>query len=289
MNALASELKWSEEQYNTVRDLIAEEIEKARLSHKFIPAIKFGEETRSVPADEYDSNTHMVDDISTIALVELQAPVNLTKLQAEDADLSAALLLIRRAANLLARAHDCVVYRGQEDKGKPPTTSKFPSKVKVADGRKNEGLCLSSLSSSGTEVDVMPDASKGQEYGEALVPAVSKALVMLESAGYIGSYVMVLGQTLFEDATTPSRGSLVLPKDRIEPMLDGPIYRSSVLEDNEGLLISMGGDPMDVAVAVEPRFEFLRIGGKEVRQCRVFERFTLRLKDKNSVIKLVRK
>jgi hypothetical protein len=51
----------------------------------------------------------------------------------------------------------------------------------------------------------------------------------------------------------------------------------------------LGGEPVDRAIAVAPRFEFLRIGDKEVRQCRVFERFTLRLKEKDCVIKLVRK
>jgi hypothetical protein len=61
-----------------------------------------------------------------------------------------------------------------------------------------------------------------------------------------------------------------------------------VLDKDQGLLLSLGGDPVDRAVAVEPRFEFLRIGANETRECRVFERFSLRLKEKDSVIKLVR-
>ena len=50
-----NDLNWSEAQNNTVRDLIAEEIEKARLSHTFIPELKLDETARSVSADEYDS------------------------------------------------------------------------------------------------------------------------------------------------------------------------------------------------------------------------------------------
>src|SRR5688572_4917055 len=97
-----NDLNWTEPQNNLVRDLIAEEIEKSRLSHKFIPELKLDEGARSVTANEFNSKESLVDDVKTIPLVELSAEVKLTKMQAEDADLSAAMLLIRRAANRLA-------------------------------------------------------------------------------------------------------------------------------------------------------------------------------------------
>jgi uncharacterized linocin/CFP29 family protein len=220
-------------------------------------------------------------------LVEVTANVRLSKLQAEDADLGAALLLIRRAANRLARAHDAIVFAGQPDASKLPATA--PSQpegvVTAAGGQKNDGLSVTPPK----PVEVGPPA-KGKSYGENLVAKVADALVRLEKAGYIGSYVLVLGQTLFIDANTPSAGSLVLPKDRLEKLLaGGPVHRSSVLPDDQGLLMSLGGEPMDRAVAVAPKFEFLRIENNETRVCRVFERFALRLKEKDSVIKLIRK
>jgi uncharacterized linocin/CFP29 family protein len=283
MNAL----NWTEAQNNTVRDLIAEEIEKARLSHTFIPELKLDETARSVSADEYDSANNSVNDIKTIPLVEVTANVKLTKLQAEDADLGAALLLIRRAANRLARAHDAIVFAGQPDANKLPATApNQPAGVVTANGgEKNDGLGATTRKA----VEIGPPG-KDESYGEKLVAAVADALVQLETAGYIGSYVLVLGQTLFTDANTPSAGSLVLPKDRLDKLLaGGPVHRSSVLPKDHGLLMSLGGEPMDRAVAVAPKFEFLRIEDNETRVCRVFERFALRLKEKDSVIKLVRK
>lgn len=280
-----NELNWTEEQNGTVRDLIAEEIEKARLSHKFIPELKLEEDARSVSADEFDSASNKVDDVKTIPLVEVAAAVNLTKLQAEDTDLSGALLLIRRAANRLARAHDAIVFVGQPAADQLPPTAPQPPPPRVVTaigGYKNDGL-----SAATTVVDVDP---KGGSHGEKLVEKVADALVALEGKGYIGSYILVLGQKLFTDANTPSPGSLVLPKDRLEALLGGgPVHRSSVLDKDHGLLLSLGGEPMDRAVAVAPKFEFLRIGANETRECRVFERFALRLKEKDSVIKLVRK
>lgn len=274
-------LDWTDQQHTTVRDLIAEEVEKARLSHKFIPELKTAEDARSITADEFDAKGNRVDDIKTIPLVEIAAAVRLTKLQAEDADLSSALLMIRRAANRLARAHDAVVFAGQPDADKLPGTA--PSQVSAIGGSKNGGVS--------TTTSVIPvDPIKGASYGEKLVERVAEALVTLEGNGYIGSYVLVLGQTLFTDANTPTPGSMVLPKDRIEGLLaGGPVHRSSVLDTNEGLLLSLGGEPMDRAIAVAPKFEFMRIGASEIRECRVFERFALRLKEKESVVKLVRK
>lgn len=276
-----NELNWTEAQLTLVKNLIAEEVEKARLSHKFIPELKLAEDARSVPADEYDSRANAVDDVKTIPLVEVAAPVKLTKLQAEDADLSSALLLLRRAANRLARAHDAVVFAGQPGPNALPPTA--PASLAAIGGAKNDGV-----SATGNCVNV--DPAKGGSYGEKLVETVADALIQLEGNGYIGSYVLVLGQQLFTDANTPSPGSLVLPKDRLEALLGGgPLHRSSVLPKDQGLLLSLGGEPMDRAIAVTPKFEFLRIGANEIRECRVFERFALRLKEKDSVIKFIRK
>ena len=276
-----NELNWTEEQNTTVRDLIAEEVEKARLSHKFIPELTLEDAARSVKADKFDSEKNTLDDVTTIPLVELSATVKLTKLQAEDVDLSAALLLIRRSANRLARAHDAVTFTGQPGSNKLPDTA--PKQVKAIGGWTNKGV-----SEAGTCIEI--DPPDGGSYGEALVAKIAQALVKLETVGYIGSYVLVLGHDLFTDANTPSPGSLVLPKDRLEALLGGgPVHRSSVLENGEGLLLSLGGEPMDRAVAVAPKFEFLRIESNDTRVCRVFERFALRLKEQDSVIKLVRK
>lgn len=278
-----SELNWTAEQEKIVSDLIAEEIEKARLCHKFIPELKVAEDARSISADRYDSAKNTVDDVSTIPLVEVAAPISLTKLQAEDSDLSSALLLIRRAANKLARAHDAIVQGGQ------PAPDALPRKAAALGLSAIGGSANNGLFETAQSIDVDPGKS-GATYGEALVGAVAQALVSLENAGYIGSYVLILGQQLFIDANTPSKGSMVLPKDRIEGLLgDGPVHRSGVLDDDKGALISLGGEPMDRAVAVAPKFEFMRIGAGEKRECRVFERFALRLKEKNCVVKLIRK
>jgi len=279
-----STLEWTEAHDGMVRDLIAEEVEKTRLSHKFIPELRIEEKATSVRADKLKGTT--VDDVSTIPLVELAVAVTLTKEQAEDADFSAAQILIRRAANQLARAHDAVIFAGQPGPNALPTTA--PTTATARYGEKNSGLTVKTNPVLNVTPPTAAPHAQGA-YGEALVAAVAAGLVQLEGAGYIGSYVLILGQDLFTEANTPSSGSLVLPTDRISALLgSGPIHRTSVLQPKEGLLISLGGEPMDCAVAIPPRFEFLRVGNMENRDCRVFERFALRLKESQSVLPLLK-
>jgi uncharacterized linocin/CFP29 family protein len=233
-----------------------------------------------VRADRYDSATNTVDDFTTIPLVEVSAHVTLTSAQAEDKDLSSALVLIRRAANRLARAHDEIIFIGQPNAGELPPKAKALG-LTAKWGSANKGLFE-------TENDV-PVNTERETVGEALVGAVANGLVTLEDAGYIGSYVLIFGQTLFTYANTPSKGSMVLPSDRMKNLLELPpehhVHRSSVLDPDTGLLLSLGGQPMDRAVAINPKFEFLTVGKEAARECRVFERFALRLKEKGSVVK----
>lgn len=243
-----SSLNWTDEQNNHVRTVIAEETEKARLSHKLIPPVTLTADARNVPADEYDPESNTVNDVRNIEINELNRTFYLTKLQVEDADLSAALVLIRRNANALARDHDAAIFRSVISTPDIPTES-----------AKN---------------------------GDELVSKTAEALVKLEGHGHLGPFAMILGQNLFMVANTPVGNSAVLPVNRLESLLGtGTVYRSSTLEEDHGILISLGGDTLDEAVAVPPTFEFLRVNEDQDRECRIFERFAPRLKDKNCLCK----
>src|SRR5262249_20143267 len=208
-------LDWTRDNWALVKDVISGEVEKARLCHNFIHPAKqpsLGENARSVRADRYDRATNTLDDVTYIPLVEVSAPVILTPAQATDKDLASALVLIRRAANRLARAHDEIVFTGQPKPDKlPPKADKLQMWAQW--GSNNKGLGETDNVEWVTPV-------KDQTIGEALVGSVAQALVKLEDAGYIGSYVLILGQTLFKEANTPSKGSLVLPSDRMKNLME---------------------------------------------------------------------
>jgi uncharacterized linocin/CFP29 family protein len=288
-------LNWTDEQKKRVADTIAEEVEKVRLSHKFIPEVSVGADVRSVPANRYDYEEHSLNDVETIPLVELWVGVDLTKQQAEDADLSSALVLIRRAAATIAREHDALIFRGQPGRDqRPPLPARqerqqqehqqqehrrprHPRRAHASGGGQIPGLY--------TDREALR-IEREPSYGENMVNQVAQGMAELEADGYMGPYVLVMGQSAFTEACRATRGSLVLPKDRLEQLTGGPVHRSSVLEFADILLLSLSGDPMDCAVGAPAAFEFRRIGEGDIRECRVFERLAFRLKESQSVIRL---
>ena len=66
----------------------------------------------------------------------------------------------------------------------------------------------------------------------------------------------------------------------------GPVRRSAVLKEDEALVLAVGGSQIDRAVAVKPTLEFLRVGGNEMREFRIYERFITRFKETYSAVLL---
>lgn len=138
-----------------------------------------------------------------------------------------------------------------------------------------------------------------------LMQAIVKAINSLENNGYVAPYVCVFGRNPFEAAFTPIDNSTVLPRDRIEPLIGRELLHSSGIDilphrselynpqpdkeewQSRGVLLSMAGEPIDLAVAAEatPEFRQVDLEGRYVFS--VFERFALRIKDVNAIVPLM--
>jgi hypothetical protein len=82
--------------------------------------------------------------------------------------------------------------------------------------------------------------------------------------------------------------TLIYPALRIKSLVTAGFYGTGTLPPNTGVLVSLGGNTMDLAVGIDPTTEFVQeeaLGGGRFRY-RVYERFTLRLKDDTGVIVL---
>ena len=143
--------------------------------------------------------------------------------------MSSVLALFRRAANVVARLEDAVVFRGLPAGG----SSQDLSVSHLANhGRASRARGLDTRPPPAVDIQFreMPAADRGKQ----LVGAVSEAIGHLEQNGHFGPFAAVLGQRLFLVAQTPDPGSLVLPQDRIIPFLGGgPLLRSSTLDEFE--------------------------------------------------------
>jgi uncharacterized linocin/CFP29 family protein len=131
-----------------------------------------------------------------------------------------------------------------------------------------------------------------------LLDAVVNAISALEQHGYVAPYMCLFGRDLFAAAYQPLDHSTALPRDRLKPLIGREILHASALDipseggasseeaewPRRGLLISLAGEAVDLAMAAEatPEFEYVDQQGRYVFA--VFERFALRIKDPRAIV-----
>jgi uncharacterized linocin/CFP29 family protein len=285
-----SPITWTDEQWARVTGTIQQEASRARVAATFLPLYgPLPADTDYVSKDEIDEpapagkpggalGRMTIDDTNTLRVPTLQVKVYLRGAQMADPELTSVVQLFRRAANLLARLEDAVVFHGQLDENEGPQAAyaSLPGTWEVLGGQRSEGLL-----GAGSPHDVGTTA-------DSLVKGVSEAIGELEKEGHFGPFALVLGQRLFTTAQTPDR-SLVLPQDRIIPFLEGgSLLRSSLLPDDQGVLVALGGAPVELVVATDMSLNFLQVTPDPMFVFRVFEKVVLRIKESSAVIRLER-
>lgn len=130
---------------------------------------------------------------------------------------------------------------------------------------------------------------------EDMVSSIVAAIATLEADGHLAPFVCVLGTAAFVAAHRPVPQSLVLPKDRIEPLLGSQLLRSGVMDlpgqsgsDYQalGVVCSLAGDAMDLALAVDVAPQFLYVDQRARYVFRVVERFAPRIKQPKAIVRL---
>jgi uncharacterized linocin/CFP29 family protein len=233
-----------------------------------------------------------IDDRTTVQLATLQVKVWLRAAQMADPEMTSALQLFRRAANVLARLEDLVVFRGlivdpnSPDPDSPelvPGGGTLPPKVyDILCEEPSDGL----WSVAGTVSRQPVPTTKGVPDGHRLVDSVAASILKLEESGHFGPFSVVLGHGLFHAAVTPAV-SLVLPQDRIIPFLGGgSLLRSSALDPKKGVVVALGGAPVELVVATDMSLGFLQVTTDPMFVFRVFEKIVLRIKQPEAIGKL---
>lgn len=305
-----SQLNWTEAQWNRVNSAITEEFTKGSVAGACLPCygpVGASMEAVSKQTIDYGTATITIADNDTTPFWTIRTYVHLNSQQVADENLSSALFAFKRAANLLARTEDSVIFLGHDGvnpssvhpiasanikKGASATVA--PNLLHSIAPTKFSAPGLLSNSVTGTNLVSVPAKIQTSgnlgtvvtttSYGESLVTQISTAITKLETHGYPGPFACVLGQKAFIEAHTPSLGSLVLPADRITPMLGGPLLRSGTIPLGHGLVASSCGESLDIVVATPPKAQFLQVNEEAKFVFRVYERFVLRIKDPNAVV-----
>jgi len=292
MSDNTSQVPWTDEQWGRVRQVIREEGQRARVASTFLPMLgPLPASTDFVRADVMHygepgqtGQRMTIDDTRTVLLSTLQVKVWLRGAQVADPDLTSALQMFRRAANVVARLEDAIIFNGQPEANQGPqqAVAGLPGIWEVLGGQKSRGL---HQAESGRHVTLPETPRRG--LGEALVAGVSDAIGELEAHGHFGPFAVVLDHRFFTAVQTPNRDSLVLPQDRIVPFLGGgPLVRSSTLPQDSGVVVALGAAPVEVVIATDLSLNFLQMTTDPLYAFRVYEKMRLRIKEPDAVVAL---
>jgi uncharacterized linocin/CFP29 family protein len=207
-----------------------------------------------------------------------------------DPDMASVLAMFRRAANVLARLEDAVVFRGLVLGPPLAPAGGAPGPViwEITGGEAMNGLWrIPWLLPAAQRVRMALLPAAGID--TRLVSGIAAAIGRLEATGHFGPFAVVLDQQLFLVAQTPSP-SLVLPQDRITPFLGGgPLLRSSTLNAlgiGNGVVVALGGAPVELVVATDVCVQFLQLTAEPEYLFRVCEKMVLRIKEPEAIMQL---
>jgi hypothetical protein len=302
------DMTWDTDHTNLATKIAIERFAMNSVAGHFAPPTTIDKMSTTVPANRFDFGNQIVVDNETLNLFEPFARCNFTlaqvnefaSLKGDAAMQSRVVTAITRAASALARWHDVLFFSGLEfdtshaPKQLPPGVEpgSLPS-AGVPQGLRQAAIDAEKALNKGDENPVIVGGG-GAQLNEDLVAAVYKAVLLLETLGYFTTYHLILGERLWEELYRPTAGSLVLPRDRIEPtLLGGHIHRTTTLPSNEALIASLDGPTFDCVIAADsldqhPSFELLPtvVTNQTVYQARVVERFAPRVRENRAVVRL---
>jgi uncharacterized linocin/CFP29 family protein len=239
---------------------------------------------------------------------------------------STAVTLATRAANILAQAEDLVTFQGANalttNLFKPPVPAGAgavapPPSVLFRGSPSDSGLLDLPIGGAAAPpllppvqaVPVLLDPARAGApgvYGSNTFQAVAAAYSILQGAAQYGPYALVLQTTPYADTYAPVAAGLVITADRIKPLMTAGLYGTGTLPINipasvsfvvppappagnasfTGVLVSLGGNTMDVVVGLDATTAFMQQDPNGNFRFRVVERFALRLKDTTAAIRL---
>jgi uncharacterized linocin/CFP29 family protein len=276
MNLGRESVGWAPERWDQLDLAIHGEATRAGVGARLLPLVGPFPDAVVVPADEIEAKRLAIDEAKTTALVEVGAGFTLTGSQATAASSPlTATTLVQRATSLVVQAEDALIFQGSD------AVPGLPAPVEV---RQPVGPGLLKAAASDVEVPQLEGA--GGHYGGNTFEAVARAISLLGSLGHPGPYALALSSDQFADTYAPLPGTLATPADRIAPLVAAGFAGTGALPTKTGVLFSVGGNPVDLLIGIDPTLAFTQIASDGALQFRVFERFVLRVKDPRALVRI---
>ena len=310
-------LPWSREVWDRIDHAVQTEVKRTRIGARFLPVRFVPPKTTSVPSDSYSKRGGIfsVDEGATTRVNEYYVEFELTPQQVdqEEGDYrelghSTAVTLATKAANTLAQAEDLIIFQGQN--GITDGALFVNNLVQRLGGNQPADTGLLNFPIGGDEpgagpltpggvpqistVTIVPldPAVPGVIYGPNTFTAVAKAYSKLQAVGHYGPYALVLETIPYADTFAPLPATLTLTADRIRPLVTDGYFGTGTMPPNPsppvapyfGVLLSLGGNTMDLVMGVEPVTAFQQEDTTGNFRFRVVHRFALRVKDPTAIV-----
>lgn len=285
------QIPWGDTEWSRIRQVVHDEALRVRVAASFLPLygpLQGGAETAPLnrleirePGRDGAPGMLAIDDHTTKPFASVSVNVHLKNHMLADPELLAATTLFRRAAGIVARVEDAILFnglKGEELLG----TDGVEAVYNLGGSKEYEGLATD------RKQIVTVEDGEIDEKGQKVFSAVVKAVLALEKSGYHRPFAVVLAHDLFRDIHEPIPKSMVLPRDGIPPIIEGPLVRSSSLVQGTGLVISLQGDPVEIVVPSDISVRYLQASLDGSHVFRVSQRFLLRVKDGRAIAMLKR-
>jgi uncharacterized linocin/CFP29 family protein len=234
---------------------------------------------------------------------------------------STAVTLATKAANTLSLAEDTIIFQGLNGLT-PGNTNNLPigstlftqSFVLALNGNAPVDTGLLNFPVKGVTPGAGPSTPPGTNpipvvtvnplpgdqpygliYGANTFTAVAEAYSILVANGHSGPYSLVLHTVPYADTYAPV-ADLTVTADRIKPLMTAGFFGTGTLPPNTpltptppaapyyGIMVSLGGNTMDLVVGMEPFCTFMQEDPNGNYRFRVLERFALRFKDPTAAV-----
>lgn len=273
------------EQWDRIRQIVHDEALRARVAATFLPLYgPLPGATETVPRNllGISHGRLAVNDHDVLRIGQVSINVTLRNHMLADPEMAAAGILFRRAAEIIARYEDAIIFNGRP--------SSRADDVRGVGGLDAAGVRLGGADSYEGLVTLVPRDHEVAFGGGAGSPgvevfqAVVEAILKLEEAGHVRPFACVLSNDLFTAINIPLPNSMVLPRDSIPPYLDGgPLLRTSCLERGTGLVLSLSGEPAEIVVPSDISVRYLHANDEGHHVFRVSQRFVLRVKEPHAL------
>jgi uncharacterized linocin/CFP29 family protein len=285
---------WSPELWNRIDQAVSAEAMRTKVGAKFLQHFEVASDTLTVPAETVKTNesTLVVDESAVTPLIEIWVEFTLTPQQVErEAELMTAVTLATRAANILSEAEDTLLFQGDTAIEEHPLFQN--GNVSYRSGPAGTGLLNAEFPFGDAQViEVKAVDAAEQRFGENTFEAVAEGYSILQSGyggktqAHYGPYALVLQTIPYADTHAPLRSTLIMPADRIAPLVPAGFHGTGTIPELTGFLISLGGRTVDLVIGCDTTTAFMQEDPEGRYRFRVLERFALKLKDPTAIIKL---